>query len=383
MKLLEEKECCGCGSCVSACPFNAIKLTKSEDGFFASEINDNKCKNCGICIQKCPILKFKNQKSDNYKYFAAYSHNNEVLNKSSSGGIFYELASYFIKNGGIVFGAAFVTARKVEHIKVTNLKNLDSILKSKYLQSNAYCCFKEIKKLLVSNNKVLFSGTPCQIEALNIFLGKNYENLYTVDFICTGVPSQNVFDEYINYFENKYNDELVKIDFRNKKSGWYNYSIHLKFKNNEVYSSRFLNPLIYLQYNHISVMHKCLNCPFRNGNSSSDIQLGDLWNGYIINKKLYNKNGVSAVIIKTQKGNRLYKSVENTLCNVIISKNDLLRINKSYSSVVFDDKKRNSFFDEFNHSLNKYSVIKKYSHISLYNKIKIKKNLLILKIKGR
>ena len=68
---------------------------------------------------------------------------------------------------------------------------------SKYLQSVIGDCFKDIKTLLEENKKVLFTGTPCQVAGLYAFLRKDYENLYTVELICHGVPSPKVFKKYL------------------------------------------------------------------------------------------------------------------------------------------------------------------------------------------
>lgn len=61
---------------------------------------------------------------------------------------------------------------------------------SKYVQSSLGNIFKDVQKKLKNDIFVLFSGTPCQVDALKSYLRKDYPNLLTVDIICHGVPSE-------------------------------------------------------------------------------------------------------------------------------------------------------------------------------------------------
>lgn len=45
--LIDEKNCKGCGACISACPFSAIKMHLVKR-------NAIKCDFCGKCIEFCP-----------------------------------------------------------------------------------------------------------------------------------------------------------------------------------------------------------------------------------------------------------------------------------------------------------------------------------------
>ena len=68
---------------------------------------------------------------------------------------------------------------------------------SKYVQSRIGDSFRQTECFLKTGRKVLFSGTPCQIAGLKLFLKKEYDNLLTVDFICHGVPSPGVWRKYL------------------------------------------------------------------------------------------------------------------------------------------------------------------------------------------
>ncbi len=45
--------CSGCGVCVAVCPFDAVRLEKSDEDLVAV-IDDIKCKRCGLCVTACP-----------------------------------------------------------------------------------------------------------------------------------------------------------------------------------------------------------------------------------------------------------------------------------------------------------------------------------------
>ena len=66
---------------------------------------------------------------------AAYSKNNGLLSKSSSGAIFYEIAKNIINDGGIVYATAFDTDYSVHFIRAVRNEDLFSQIGSKYVQS--------------------------------------------------------------------------------------------------------------------------------------------------------------------------------------------------------------------------------------------------------
>jgi len=50
---LSREVCSGCGVCVAVCPYDAIKLEKTDGGRVAV-IDIIKCKRCGLCVSVCP-----------------------------------------------------------------------------------------------------------------------------------------------------------------------------------------------------------------------------------------------------------------------------------------------------------------------------------------
>ena len=200
---LEKNACCGCGNCASVCPSKAIKMDTDEVGFVFPYINTDLCSECGLCLKKCPVMNHNNEKDLNHKFYVAYAKDEAVRFNGSSGGMFGLIAKKLIDNSGVVYGAAFDKELKLKCTRATTEKELLPLYKSKYIQSNLGESFLEIKNELEKGKQVLFTSTPCQVYALKLYLNKEYNNLFTVDFVCHGVPSQELFDKCRNYVEEK------------------------------------------------------------------------------------------------------------------------------------------------------------------------------------
>ena len=214
--------CCGCTACENICPKQAITMQPDNLGFLYPQIDDSKCIDCGLCVKTCNFSdNYKTIQSNNYPIiFAVRSNKTEELQKSQSGAAFFELAKTFIQCGGIVYGAALTFDFSVKHIKVETLEELDKLRMSKYTQSRLTTILQQVRTYLQNGNKVLFSGTPCQVSGLNSFIPERLkEKLTTIDLICHGVPSPSVWKEYIKYIEKKHGI-LQSCTFIDKEFGW-------------------------------------------------------------------------------------------------------------------------------------------------------------------
>lgn len=146
-------------------PKCAITMKLDEEGFYT--IYDEKlCINCNLCRKVCPALEkqFSNKKIQE-TYAVKLKDEKERL-KSRSGGVFVAISNEILKNNGSVFGAAFKKDFSVHHIMAENIIERDKCRGSKYIQSNLENTFKEAYEKLKENKKVLYTGTPCQIQDL-------------------------------------------------------------------------------------------------------------------------------------------------------------------------------------------------------------------------
>lgn len=312
-KIVEKKKCCGCYACINTCPRNAIIMEENKDGFFYPKIDQKKCINCGLCKKNCPVLNCKKDVEHKVRAFACYNNNENDRLNSSSGGIFILLAKEIIKKNGIVFGAAFDDNLELNHFSVENNKELDKLMGSKYVQSKIGYSYKKAKKALDDGKYVLFTGTPCQIEGLKSFLKKDYENLFTQDIICHGVPSPKVLKKYIKYQEDLHGEKLKNIMFRNKDRGWTLFRTKLLFDTKE-FSDIHTNDLFMKSFlSNLSLRDSCYNCSFKKKYRLSDITLADYWGINKNHPELNDDKGISLVLINSEKGNELFKLISDKI----------------------------------------------------------------------
>ena len=358
-------KCTGCTACYNICPRGAIEMVEDQLGFLYPKINQVKCINCGLCKKICPILNASNNISIN-KCYAAYAKEKKYSNNSSSGGLFPIIATKVLNENGIVIGAAF-EKNVLKHIYIDNINDLIKLKGSKYLQSDLGNIFKTIKKN-VAEKIVLFVGTPCQVAGLKAYLNKDYDNLITIDLICHGVPGPKVFNKYVCELEKNNNDKLISYDFRDKSTGWDTYSNCITFNNKKIKQYNYENDYMKVFLSNVALRESCYNCNFKLGNKYSDITLGDFWGIDNIIPDMYSKNGVSAIIINTNNGLKIFNAIINDIeyrdCNI----ESIVKYNPSLCESSKINKNRNVFLK----NINKYSfkkLTKKCTDISLFKKI--------------
>lgn len=308
------EKCTGCGACIQSCPKQCISWITKEFGFYYPQIDEEICVNCGLCEKVCPIDKIL-ELPVTQKVYAAVHKDAEVLSKSTSGGAFTAIADAVFAQNGVVYGAAMLDDMQVKHIRTANRDKFAALRSSKYLQSDTGNTYQMVKRDLNQGRMVLYSGTPCQIDGLKFFLGKNYENLYTADIVCHGVGSQAYFDKYMEFAKKRYGN-IKAVRFRSKEyAGWscgggvvvVDSSEHLKkipyrdFDN--YYYSYFLSGDIYRKC--------CYSCKYANTRRVGDFSLGDYWGVEKLHLSLETQNGCSLLLVNSSKGHRLFEKLQS------------------------------------------------------------------------
>lgn len=362
IQVSKKQDCCGCSACVQRCPRHCISMKEDAEGFLYPDVDMTQCIDCGICEKVCPWLNL-HEKSKIQDVLGAKNIDRKERMESSSGGVFIALAKKVIENGGVVFGAVFNECWEVVHTYAENLKDVKSMMGSKYMQSRMENSYREAKGFLKRGRTVLFTGCPCQITGLHNYLGKEYHNLISVDFLCHGVPSPGVWRKYltevstsfpkeINGISLDFSTKITGIDFRNKQqSGWKNFYLTItglsngtekvllsdKHKNNP-FMKGFLGDL-YLR-------PSCYNCKCKNGASHSDLTIADFWGINSIMPDFDDDKGVSLVLVNTDKGRNVL-----ALCDLEIRKStldDARRFNGGFKETVIIPPKRDAFFYHYN-----------------------------------
>jgi len=296
-------DCTGCGACKNICPVGAITLEHNVDGFLNPVIDRSKCINCGLCVKKCIALNPSYKNTDKPECRAVIAED-DIREKSSSGGVFTLAANYILKNKGYVCGAAFKDDFSVEHIIISNKKDLWKLRGSKYMQSDIGDNYSKIKKLLDNDNYVLFTGMPCQVAGLHSYLGKEYEKLFTIDILCHGQSSHKVFEKYRkDVLENKTLNELY---FKAKHPWGWHAGINATFSDGTKYQKIIEQDPYYIAYiQGLSKNVTCGTCKFNKLPRQGDLTMGDFWRIQDFDKSLNDNKGTSVVLINNMQGQKL------------------------------------------------------------------------------
>ena len=296
-------KCTGCFACSNSCPTKAITMQLTRDGFYYPVVDKELCIDCGKCVKVCAV----NENFDSHfapKACYAYSAEDDIRIKSSSGGAFYMLAQYILNRHGVVFGAYFnPETMMVEHGSTDDIP-LEQIMRSKYVQSRIGNSYKVVKQELDKDRYVLFCGTPCQIYGLIAYLGRNYSKLFTVDFVCHGVPGTGFFRDMVKSISEKKDLKVTDVTFREKDLGWRKQVMKFYFENgtSQTYVSASYYYYHYFLHN-ITLRNSCYTCAFPE-NHCSDITMMDYWQ-----IKSDDNKGVSACTVNSDKGTELFEIV--------------------------------------------------------------------------
>lgn len=307
--LPDENHCTGCGLCANVCRKNAIKMSCNDEGFIYPEINETLCVKCGICMAKCPSLSYMSNNEVITDKCIAFMASDEIRSKSSSGGLFYSLSKKITDEGGVVVGAAFDDNLRLRLTTAENLEQIGAMQGSKYIQSDADNIYNEVKSQLDAGRKVLFTGCPCQVAAVKNYVGIS-DDLYTMDILCHGVPSQYLFQRYLT---ERFPDKIITdVKFRNKEHSWAAVFIDVYFSDGQKYSGSLSSGDTYeiLFQKNIGLRKSCSDCRFCNIPRVGDISTGDFWGIEKIQPALNDKKGLSMVFVNNKKGEKLLNSIQ-------------------------------------------------------------------------
>lgn len=343
INVLDNKQCCGCNACEQVCPTHCIDFIYDSEGFKYPIVNENKCIDCHLCEKVCPMINIGTP-TEPLSSEAMIFNDTEKRIESSSGGVFTAIAEETINRGGIVFGASFTKDWNVIHTSAETIKDLKKFRGSKYVQSDTLDTFSQVKKHLKEDRWVLYSGTPCQIRGLLLYLRKPYDKLITADFICHGVPSHKVLWAYIQneislyslkqekIAENKFKDISTRqtnkssytvkdIRFRDKMNGWKKFCFALTLEKSSSDSKQGTEivtlPCLKSAYmkgfgKNLFLRPSCYDCPAKNFTSGSDITLADYWRVEEQHPEMDDDKGTSLISINTKKADK-YLSAISTL----------------------------------------------------------------------
>ncbi len=381
----DKQDCYGCGACENACNLGAIKMLADSEGFLYPTIYTEKCVSCGRCREACQIYKQKIFSKDNPRVFAAKNRDENVREKSTSGGMFSVFAEEIIKNGGAVYGVAHDEQWSVVHERSETMNDCQKFLGSKYAQSKIGETFSQVKQDLLEGKEVLFTGTPCQIAGLSTFLGEKQktDKLILCEIICHGAPSPLMWHEHISFIEKERKSKVVNYKHRSKVLGWHGHNECFFLENGKKeYKSKLSQNHKDLFYAHLIIRPSCYSCAYTGFPRVADISIADFWGIELCMKEFDDNKGTSLLILNTQKARDLFGRVENNIEYRESNLEDAFRYNHKNPAKMNVNRER--FWKDYNEYGYEY-VCKKYASYTLWgrakrwSKIKLKK---ILKVIG-
>ena len=348
----DKKECCGCWACYNICPKHCIDMKEDEEGFRYPSVDTSLCIDCGLCEKVCPIINSdKTDTPHKQEGLLVQNKDERIRRESTSGGAFTAIATWIIRQGGVVFGAGY---RKgtfiVEHQAVEREEDLNIFRNSKYVQSNVGNTYHMAVDFLKAGRWVCFSGTPCQIEGLKGYLrNREYEKLVCVDLVCHGIPSPRILTRYIEAQRSLIGGEFTNVLFRDKHYGYHysSFSIYNKDQEKDYHKGVDTNAYLRAFFNNLSDRPSCYDCRFKKRYRKSDITLWDCFSIENFTKEFDGK-GTTRVLVQSEKGRMIMDSVKTDLRMVEVEPDKLVAgVREMFHSVPMNPQ-RVEFFKDCN-----------------------------------
>lgn len=334
-------------------------ITDLDDAFFLAFANEGKRKiayapSLGMASEKVNSnLKAKLQKKlESVQYLSIREENNKKIVEE------------------LTDRKCTTTLDPVKHICANTINDKDKMVQSKYIQSEIEYCFREIENYLKMGKKVLFTGTPCQVAGLKLFLkNKNLDNLFLCDVLCGGNVSPGFFQEYVKFIEKNRKDKVSSVCFRTKKLGWKQHHIRIILQNSEYEGARKNEePFFSLYLKKYIIRDACFKCEFASKQRVSDITMGDFWGIEKKDPKIDDDKGISIAIVNTEKGQKLIDAIKN---KIYIEKRDLdIAVPKQINlqRPPLKPREREKFWNDYVKKGSEYTL-KKYTTFGLKEKV--------------
>ena len=315
INIQDKTQCTGCTACSQIYAHYAIIMQYDEYGHSYPNVDVSKCVDCGLCNQVCPLLHKdsfpKDTKLKNLPVHAVYNKDESIRSKSTSGGEFTILAEYVIGLGGVVFAARFDSDFKIYHASFDKIDDIDPYRGSKYAQSELKDTYRLIKKELRSR-PVLFVGTPCQVAGLKYYLRKPNDNLYTCDFICMGISSPVIWNDYIRECWSAH--KISRILFKDQRDGWHNWKMLIEYDDKKEYRCKGKDDFFFFGYlSHLTYRPSCFECPFRTCRRVSDFTIADCWGIDKVHPDFDDNKGCTTIILQSDKAEKVFDAVRDKL----------------------------------------------------------------------
>ncbi len=368
-------DCTGCTACLAACPVKCIQMEPDEEGF-AYPIASDACIHCGKCERVCPIQNEVRAKEPTFpqKAFCGVTRSAEIWRRSASGGAFSEICRAFGDEETMICGAAW-DGFSVRHMCVKGVDAIGKLCKSKYIASAPENTFSEIREYLLSEKKVIFCGTPCQVAGLKHFLQKPFDNLLLIDLICHGVGSPSVFQTCMDEIGRQFGKKLTAYEFRAKRKAYEtDHLAKLSFSDrSEIYVTQ--DPYIQLFLKQLCLRPSCgKNCHFRRKNRPGDITIADFKGLCEVFPNLRGtKQNYSSIITNTPKGESVIGIMKQSMKMWECKLDDIKKYNPLFCRQTWFSEERDAFFLAYEASPSE--AVRKYTTPASVNQESLKRKI--------
>lgn len=276
-----------------------------------------------------------------------WTNDNMIRMCSSSGGAFSEIANFVLEQGGVVFGAYFDADEKSVKHSSSDTVPIESMRRSKYVESDVTETIPLIDNALSSGRMVLFCGTPCQCAGIRRLFGHR-EQLILCDFFCHGVPSARVFKEFLELKERKKKSKIIDYQFHTKDFGWSQYGIITSYANGKVVKTvgRCEFFFVATMLDNKFLRTSCYTCD-KAMYHDSDFTIGDFWGINQMDSLKNDNRGISIVIANTKHAKEIISKQQISM--------ELYPLEKHFIDYAFKVKtadkmiaKRNTAFKKYN-----------------------------------
>ena len=366
------KECYSCGLCVDVCPKSAITLDKS----LHPVVDGTMCINCGLCDRMCirqGDQSFHKELNPSAEAFVARSLDDTIRLKSSSGGIFWHIAAYVIRTGGVVCGVKYDNDFMPIHAIAQDMDGVSEFIGSKYAQSDMGAIYSDIQHALDAGKTVCFTGVPCQVAAIEKRFNSIRERLILIAVVCHGSIERGLWQKYLD--EEKAGKQITYVTMRDKSQGWLNYGLRIVFDDGTEHVTFRKQDGYFLKCFTDGLLERdrCLNCQYKGDAIKADILLGDGWGVYKKYPEFNDTLGASSVICLTDKGKNLFESIREKLLVKQVTVEEIIDSNQRIISPAGENRFRGRFNKEISrNNSNIHDICKKYAAQTFFNRVREK-----------
>lgn len=184
--------------------------------------------------------------------------------------------------------------------------------------------------------------------------------MITIDIICHGVPSPDVWSKYVKFRENEVGSPVKKINFRQKDEGWKRYSVSFLYRNNTEYRQNLRKDLYMRAFlKDVCLRPSCYRCNFKTLNRQSDITLADFWGIQNILPEMDDDKGTSLIFINSHIGRDIINEIFDKMTYKEVDIHQAIKYNSAAITPAKPNINREKFFADRN-SLPFDILVKKY-----------------------